>query len=95
MPCLDFGVGLTPTKRDTTVQILAVGWGRFLHLIYFCNESDVFYEDGCYVATSDIKSVNFSGDSVIATVELGTMKILYCPKFLPGTIEVHRFSMNE
>jgi hypothetical protein len=95
VPCLDFGVGLTPTKRDVTVQMLAIGWGKYLQLIYFCDETDELILDGLYVANSVIKSVHFSSDSVIAMVDHGTMKVLYCPKFLAGDLAAQASMRQE
>jgi len=39
LPYIDWGWGLTPSKRDKTVPIMAFAWDRLIQLIYINEQS--------------------------------------------------------
>jgi hypothetical protein len=49
VPYLSFGVGLTPSKQDQTVIILAIAWDNLIQLIFFDNQEKLIKLDGVYL----------------------------------------------
>lgn len=89
VPYLDWGFGLTPSHRETTVPLLAYGWDKIIQLIYINDEGTSLEIDGFFYSDKEVISVHFVADSVLFALfeskDGREAKVLYTPKFYPGT----------
>ena len=62
VPAVAWGYGLSPSYRDKTYPLLAVGWGRVVQLIVMHEVGDTvtFLYDGYFVCESEVDSLAFT-----------------------------------
>ena len=85
---MSFGSGLTPSKQDCTVTILAVAWDNLIQLFYFDNDNRTIKKDGLYVSDNEIMMCCFISDSVLMIGDTqGKLKIIYTRKFCTAELE--------
>lgn len=92
LPYLSWGFGLTPSHREKTVPILAIGWDKVIQLIYINEEGTCLEIDGVFISNDEIIGLHFMADSILFVmfenkIEGRHLKILYCPKFYPGSFK--------
>ena len=91
IPYLSWGFGLTPSHREKTVPILAFGWDKLIQLIYVNQEGTALEVDGFFYSDKRIIGLSFMGDSIVYALfqskEGRDVKILYTPKFYPGSFK--------
>jgi len=87
-PYIDWGFGLTPSHRETTVPIFAFAWDKIIQLIYINQDGTSLEIDGFFYSEKEIISMYFVSDSILFVVfenkDGRECKILYTTKFYPG-----------
>lgn len=85
VPYLSFGKGLTPSKQDSIVTLLAVAWDFFIQLFYFDDDQRCFKMDGVLINDCEIVMCCFTSDSVMMIADTSAkLKMVYTRKFCTG-----------
>ena len=90
VPAVAWGYGLSPSYRDKTYPLLAVGWGRVVQLIVMHEVGDTvtFLYDGYFVCESEVDSLAFTSESILFVLaNRREVKLLYTPNFGPGKFD--------